>query len=95
MLSSLARKSFVRASFRGISRQTIHRRHQSPLNRSSSLFSHFSTMSQRGTDYLVWVDLEMTGLNINKDRIIEMAVIVTDKDLNIVAEVRWPHKNVL
>lgn len=45
-------------------------------------------MTQRGSDYLVWVDLEMTGLNIDKDRIIEMAVIVTDKDLNIVAEVR-------
>lgn len=45
-------------------------------------------MTQRASDYLVWVDLEMTGLNLEKDRIIEMAVIVTDKDLNIVAEVR-------
>lgn len=40
-----------------------------------------------GTDkYMVWVDLEMTGLNLDKDEIIEMACIVTDKDLNIVAE---------
>ena len=45
-------------------------------------------MSQLGSDYLVWVDLEMTGLNLERDRIIEMAVIVTDKDLNLVAEVR-------
>lgn len=44
-------------------------------------------MAQRGSDYLVWVDLEMTGLDLSKDSIIEMAVIVTDKDLNIVAQV--------
>lgn len=36
--------------------------------------------------YLIWVDLEMTGLNPEKDRIIEMATIVTDSDLNVVAE---------
>ncbi|MDY6890191.1 MAG: oligoribonuclease [Pseudomonadota bacterium] len=37
-------------------------------------------------DNLVWVDLEMTGLNPDTDRIIEMAAIVTDSDLNLVAE---------
>ena len=35
---------------------------------------------------IVWVDLEMTGLNIDKDTIIEMACIVTDDKLNIIAE---------
>src|SRR3990167_1092593 len=35
---------------------------------------------------LVWVDLEMTGLNPEKDLILEIAVLITDKDLNIVAE---------
>ncbi len=35
---------------------------------------------------LIWIDLEMTGLNPMKDRIIEIAVIVTDKDLNVIAE---------
>lgn len=35
---------------------------------------------------LIWVDLEMTGLNPEKDRIIEIATIITDSDLNIVAE---------
>lgn len=37
-------------------------------------------------DHLVWIDLEMTGLNPDKERIIEMASIVTDSALNIVAE---------
>ena len=34
---------------------------------------------------MVWVDLEMTGLNPDRDVIIEAAVLVTDGDLNIVA----------
>ena len=36
--------------------------------------------------HLVWIDLEMTGLNPEKDRIIEMATIITDGDLNVIAE---------
>ena len=35
---------------------------------------------------LVWMDLEMTGLDPNTDRIIEMATIITDSELNVVAE---------
>lgn len=35
---------------------------------------------------IVWVDLEMTGLDINNDHIIEMACLITDKDLNVIAE---------
>ncbi len=35
---------------------------------------------------LIWIDLEMTGLNPDNDLIIEIATIVTDKDLNILAE---------
>jgi oligoribonuclease len=35
---------------------------------------------------LVWVDMEMTGLDPDKDRIIEVAVVVTDSQLNILAE---------
>jgi oligoribonuclease len=35
---------------------------------------------------LIWIDLEMTGLDTNNDAIIEIATIVTDKDLNVVAE---------
>jgi oligoribonuclease len=35
---------------------------------------------------LVWIDLEMTGLDTLNDVIIEIATIVTDKNLNIIAE---------
>ena len=35
---------------------------------------------------LIWIDLEMTGLDTDNDHIIEMATIVTDSDLNTIAE---------
>ncbi len=35
---------------------------------------------------LIWMDLEMTGLDPENDRILELAVIATDADLHIVAE---------
>lgn len=35
---------------------------------------------------LIWIDLEMTGLDPDRDVIIEMATIVTDSDLNTLAE---------
>lgn len=35
---------------------------------------------------LIWIDLEMTGLDTVNDQIIEIATIVTDKELNILAE---------
>jgi len=35
---------------------------------------------------LIWIDLEMTGLDTNKDYIIEIATIVTDSALNILEE---------
>ncbi|MGO4782554.1 oligoribonuclease [Cryobacterium sp. W22_MBD10_FK3] len=35
------------------------------------------------SDRLVWIDCEMTGLDINNDELVEIAVVVTDFDLNI------------
>lgn len=35
---------------------------------------------------LIWIDLEMTGLDPDNDLIIEIATVVTDKNLNILAE---------
>ena len=36
--------------------------------------------------HLVWVDCEMTGLDTVKDVLVEIAVLVTDSDLNIIGE---------
>jgi oligoribonuclease len=35
---------------------------------------------------LVWIDMEMTGLDPDSDRIIEVAAVVTDANLNVLAE---------
>ncbi|MCC2644958.1 MAG: oligoribonuclease, partial [Burkholderiales bacterium] len=35
---------------------------------------------------LVWLDLEMTGLSVEKNVIIEVAVVITDSNLNILDE---------
>ncbi|MCK9608142.1 MAG: oligoribonuclease [Methylomonas sp.] len=37
-------------------------------------------------DNLIWIDLEMTGLDPDTDLIIEIATVVTDKNLNLLAE---------
>ncbi len=42
------------------------------------------TVGDRSTN-LIWIDLEMTGLDTNSDAIIEIATIVTDSDLNEIA----------
>jgi oligoribonuclease len=38
------------------------------------------------TQNLIWIDLEMTGLDTLNDHIIEIATVVTDSDLNVLAE---------
>jgi len=43
-------------------------------------------MPKADKDSLIWIDLEMTGLEPQTDVIIEIATIVTDKNLNILAE---------
>src|SRR5690606_16351322 len=35
---------------------------------------------------LIWVDMEMTGLDPEKERIIELAAVITEPDLTVVAE---------
>jgi oligoribonuclease len=35
---------------------------------------------------LIWIDMEMSGLDPDKERVLEIAVVVTDSDLNTVAE---------
>ncbi|MSP52936.1 MAG: oligoribonuclease [Gammaproteobacteria bacterium] len=43
-------------------------------------------MTKKLSKNLVWLDLEMTGLEVETDLIIEMATIVTDSHLNVLAE---------
>jgi oligoribonuclease len=45
---------------------------------------HDGQLKQR--DNLIWIDLEMTGLNPDSDLIIEIATVVTDKHLVVLAE---------
>ena len=37
-------------------------------------------------EHLIWIDLEMTGLDTDNDSILEIATMVTDKQLNVLAE---------
>jgi len=37
-------------------------------------------------DRLVWIDCEMTGLDLQRDALVEIAVLVTDGDLNVLGE---------
>ena len=39
-----------------------------------------------GQDRLIWIDLEMTGLDTGADSILEIATVVTDSQLNVLAE---------
>ncbi|HVQ90147.1 MAG TPA: oligoribonuclease [Mycobacteriales bacterium] len=43
-------------------------------------------MAEKATDRLVWVDCEMTGLDLGKDALIEIAALVTDADLNVLGD---------
>lgn len=38
------------------------------------------------TDYLVWIDCEMTGLDLRVDALIEVAMLITDAELTVVGE---------
>lgn len=42
--------------------------------------------TRQNPGHLVWMDLEMTGLDPDTDTILEMAILITDAELNIVAE---------
>lgn len=49
-------------------------------------FPRYKSIASKTNSKIVWIDLEMTGLSVENDRIMEIACIITDKHLNILAE---------
>lgn len=43
-------------------------------------------MADKGVDRLVWVDCEMTGLDVRRDALIEIAALVTDSELRVLGD---------
>ncbi|XP_017031603.1 probable oligoribonuclease [Drosophila kikkawai] len=65
----------------------LFERHSWRCVASSQIAKMSSSRSVCGTDTdLVWMDLEMTGLDIEKDKILEVSCIITDQDLNVKSE---------
>ncbi len=44
------------------------------------------TNTNKHPDNLIWLDMEMTGLDPDNDKIIELAAVITDAELNVLAE---------
>merc|ERR1712029_554107 len=64
-----------------------HKKTFSPFTTTSRIASVMSESKSDPRDQrMIWVDCEMTGLDITKDKLIEIAVVVTDKDLNILKQ---------
>ncbi|KAJ8716494.1 hypothetical protein PYW07_003121 [Mythimna separata] len=75
-------RCYLRSSFVNLTKPQIRL-----LSTSSKLSSVMALSAiKNAAKRIVWVDLEMTGLNIEKDHILEIACVVTDADLNVVAE---------
>ena len=45
-----------------------------------------AALPDNSANHLIWIDMEMTGLQPDSDRIIEIALLVTNSDLEVVAE---------
>lgn len=76
---SLEESSFVWSPF--AKNKTI------PKITPSNVAKILNSVQDHKEERMIWVDLEMTGLDVEKDQIIEMACLITDANLNIVAEV--------
>lgn len=60
----------------------------------------FVSKAPKPSEYLVWADCEMTGLEITTDTLVEIALVVTDSDLNLIDEgidivIHQPHEALL
>jgi oligoribonuclease len=56
------------------------------MNTSLNTEAHISDKPKSSDTHLVWLDMEMTGLDPEKERIIEIAFVVTDLHLNVLLE---------
>lgn len=56
------------------------------VNSNENPETKFVSRAPKPSQYLVWADCEMTGLDIKTDTLVEIALVVTDSDLNIVDE---------
>src|ERR671938_1741438 len=45
-----------------------------------------AVINERSQDRIVWIDCEMTGLDLVSDALIEVAVLVTDSELNVLGD---------
>lgn len=52
----------------------------------TGLTSNSTTTNNSNANNLIWLDMEMSGLLPDSDRILELAVVVTDADLNVLGE---------
>ncbi len=56
------------------------------LQFTATLITLWIYLMAQNSSNLIWIDLEMTGLNVDNDQIIEIATIVTDKHLKTLAQ---------
>ncbi|CAG8529305.1 11870_t:CDS:2 [Gigaspora rosea] len=63
-----------------------HKYHKSRLSYREYLLRRSKRIAKMADDPLVWIDCEMTGLDVDNEHIIEIAVLITDGKLNILAE---------
>src|SRR5205823_2057296 len=56
------------------------------VNSTSTFCKSRWRTSMPSSDNLIWIDLEMTGLEPESDSIIEIATVVTDKELVVIAD---------
>jgi oligoribonuclease len=67
----------------------LYARMDRAVDKASRILRQFNSSPiamPQDANHLIWIDMEMTGLNPDADRIIEVALVVTDGNLDVVAE---------
>jgi oligoribonuclease len=67
----------------------LYARMNRAVDKTSRILRQFNSSPiamPQDANHLIWIDMEMTGLNPDTDRIIEVALVVTDGNLDVVAE---------